>query len=190
MSSSSGSNRVPPLVIVCGPPGAGKSRLATILSRKMRLPLIAKDLIKEELMDHFGGNEPAGTAAFAVQFTIARAILEGGSGLILEGAFFRTQPGLGAVAAMARAAIVHVEAPVDCLMERYAIRQVDRHAGHRGREALPDLRTRMLEGLYDPPEIGLPLLRVDSASGYHPSEHQIEKWLVEQIPSLQSAPYN
>jgi hypothetical protein len=45
--------------------------------------VIAKDLIKEALMDHFGGDEPVGVAAFAVQFTVARAILESGSGLIL-----------------------------------------------------------------------------------------------------------
>jgi predicted kinase len=82
-------NRLPNLIVVCGPPGAGKSKLATTLSRETRLPVIAKDVIKEALMDHFGGDEPVGIAAFAVQFTIARVILEAGSGLILEGAFFR-----------------------------------------------------------------------------------------------------
>ena len=57
----------------------------------MHLPVVAKDAIKEVLMDHLGGGEPVGTAAFAAQFTVARSMLNDGFELILEGAFFHDQ---------------------------------------------------------------------------------------------------
>jgi len=157
--------------------------LATALARQLRLPVVARDLIKETLVDHFGGAEPVGPAACALQFAIARAVLDSGSGLILEGAFHRDQPELGGLADIAHIAIVHVQAPLDCLVERYTRRQGERHPAHRGLEALPDLRSRLLEGGYDPPAIGRPTLRVDSAEGYHPAEPEIVTWLVERFAS-------
>jgi adenylylsulfate kinase-like enzyme len=41
-------------VIVAGPPGSGKSTLAMSLAPELGLPLIAKDEIKEALMDVLG----------------------------------------------------------------------------------------------------------------------------------------
>jgi predicted kinase len=171
---------LPPLVIVSGPPAAGKSRLAASLCSSMHLPVVAKDAIKEVLMDHLGGGEAVGTVAFAVQFTIARSMLDGSCGLILEGAFFHDQRELSSLVSRARAAIVHVEAPLDCLVERYTLRAGERHPGHRGLEALPDLRTRVLSGAYEPPDLGIPVLRVDSTIGYTPSELDIEAWLARE----------
>jgi len=42
------------LVIVSGPPGAGKSTLAGPLAAELALPLLAKDVIKESLFDALG----------------------------------------------------------------------------------------------------------------------------------------
>jgi predicted kinase len=170
---------LPPLVIVCGPPGAGKTVLAEELSLKTRLPVIAKDLIKETLMDHFGHGEPAGTAAFAVQLAVADAVLTAGSGLILEGAFLRDQVNVDELALKARTVILYLSAPLDCLVARYTDRQQSRHPGHRGLEALPDLRSRFTDGLYAPAGFDVPVLRVDTENGYHPSEGEIMRWLGE-----------
>lgn len=41
-------------VIVNGPPGSGKTTLATSLSHGMGLPLFSKDTVKETLLDHLG----------------------------------------------------------------------------------------------------------------------------------------
>jgi adenylate kinase family enzyme len=41
-------------VMVSGPPGSGKSTLARPIAEELRLPLIAKDAIKEALMDVLG----------------------------------------------------------------------------------------------------------------------------------------
>jgi predicted ATPase len=42
------------LVLVTGPPGSGKTTLAVPLARRLELPLIAKDTIKEALFDALG----------------------------------------------------------------------------------------------------------------------------------------
>jgi predicted kinase len=43
------------MILVSGPPGAGKSTLAAALAPALRLPLISKDEIKESLIDSLGG---------------------------------------------------------------------------------------------------------------------------------------
>ena len=42
------------LILVSGPSAAGKSSLAETIARELRLPLIAKDTIKEALFDTLG----------------------------------------------------------------------------------------------------------------------------------------
>lgn len=147
----------------------------------MRLPVMAKDAIKEALMDHLGGAEPVGAAAFAVQLAVARTLLESGAGLILEGAFFRDQHELSELVKLGRTAVVYVSAPLDCLVDRYVARQGVRHPGHRGLEALPDLRARVLAGAYEPSNLGLPLLRVDNTDGFEPSEANVVAWIVNAL---------
>ena len=41
-------------VIVNGPPGSGKSTLAGPLAEALSLPLLAKDAVKETLLDQLG----------------------------------------------------------------------------------------------------------------------------------------
>jgi predicted kinase len=48
-------------VIVSGPPGAGKSTLAIPLARRLGLPLLRKDHIKETLHDHLPAHGQRGT---------------------------------------------------------------------------------------------------------------------------------
>ena len=82
---------MPPLVIVWGPPAAGKTTLAIEVSRQLRLPVLSKDHLKEAMLDHLDGAPPVDAAAFAVQFAVARELLKAGVGVVLEGAFFRDQ---------------------------------------------------------------------------------------------------
>jgi len=54
--------RLPPVVLVNGLPGAGKTTLARVLSQRLGLPLISKDAIKEAHVDVLGSEPPPGWA--------------------------------------------------------------------------------------------------------------------------------
>jgi predicted kinase len=70
-------------VCVSGPPGSGKSTLARPVAERLLLPLIAKDAIKEALMDELGSPETVqqsrrlGRAAVMAMLTVAAGCPEG-----------------------------------------------------------------------------------------------------------------
>lgn len=153
---------MPALVIISGPPATGKSILAEALSRALSMPVISKDLIKESLMDDLGGAPAVGAASFSLQFAIARELLESGVAIILEGAFFREQQEIAELAQLAKPVVVSVTCQLDVLEQRYLERHPQRHPGHRGPEALPDLRRRVAKDEYGIPDIQAPVLKVDT----------------------------
>jgi len=79
------------LIIITGLPGTGKSTLARLLAQCYVLPLIAKDTIKEALMNVLGSNgvpsRSLSDASFAVMFSVAKEMRAGGASVILEGNF-------------------------------------------------------------------------------------------------------
>lgn len=172
---------MPALVIVCGPPASGKSVLATALGREISLPVISKDLIKEAMMDQLGGTPAVGAAAFSVQFAIARQLLESGVGLILEGAFFREQTEITELASLGTTVVVSVSCELDVLEQRYVQRHPTRHPGHRGPEALPDLRRRVVNGEYGLPDLARPTLSVDTTGDISPSVSDVTQWVRHQL---------
>ena len=79
------------LLVITGLPATGKTTLARYLAQQLALPLIAKDTIKEPLLDVLGSDPARGRAlsdlAFSVMFALAREQLRTVTGLILEGNF-------------------------------------------------------------------------------------------------------
>jgi predicted kinase len=164
------------LVIVCGAPASGKTALAQELGAHLRLPIIGKDLMKEAMMDHLGNAPGVGAASFAVQFAVARQLLVSGVSIVLEGAFLRNRSEVAKLANVAETVVIELDCPIDIPEQRYRMREPARHPGHRGAEALPDLRRRVAEGEYGVPDLDRPTLRVDSSNGFKPSEQDVARW--------------
>ena len=80
------------VIVITGLPCAGKRTLARELARRYRLPLLAKDFIKEPLLDVLGATDAAQSrklsdASFATMFRLATEWVAIGHDFILEGNF-------------------------------------------------------------------------------------------------------
>jgi predicted kinase len=132
-STGPGARRV---VIVSGPPAAGKSTLAAPLAAELGFALIAKDRIKETLHDALGWaaipdlawSQRLGAAAMELLWALALDA----PAVVLEANFW---PGDARVEARMRAlgtvpVEVHCQCPIDECMRRYAERAPSRHSVH------------------------------------------------------------
>lgn len=160
----------PLLLIVTGPPAAGKTTLARRLAADVRLPLFTKDLFKEALHDRLGGSDRAasmelGLAAYDLLYVVAEAELAAGRSLLVEanfrpavsGGYFldilRRRPAL--------AVQVHCTAAPAVLAARYRARGEtgDRHPVHTDRAL--DLETAVrFHAEHGPLDLGGPVIAV------------------------------
>jgi predicted kinase len=80
------------VILITGLPGTGKTTLARTVAVRYRLPLLAKDLIKEPLLDALGAVDSArsrelSTLSFTLLFAMAREVYSAGMSMLLEGNF-------------------------------------------------------------------------------------------------------
>jgi predicted kinase len=145
-------------VIVAGWPGSGKSTLAAALAPRLGLPLLAKDEIKEALMDALGRpgtvaeSQRLGRAAVLAMLRVAARC----PGAVLDSTWFGYALPL-ARALPGRLVEVHCVLPRDVARARYQARH--RHPGHLDAE-----RAGQELWAESPPSPGLgPVVQVDTA---------------------------
>ena len=118
-------------VLVVGWPGSGKSTLAAALAAELGLPLLAKDEIKEALMEGLSRPETVaasrrlGRAAVLAMLRTARTC----PGAVLDSTWYGYALPL-ARALPGRLIEVHCTVPLDLARARYRVRTGHRHAGH------------------------------------------------------------
>ena len=158
----------PLVVVVTGPPAAGKTTIARGLASRLRLPLIAKDTIKEALFDGLGTGDFAwsrrlGEATYLAMLALVEESVDAGASLVLEGNFVRGSELEARLAGMrARFFQVHCSAPLEVLRERYAGRA--RHPGHVDAERIAALQEAVETGRHDPLDLPGETIRVDTTT--------------------------
>jgi predicted kinase len=118
-------------VVVSGPPASGKSTIAPQVAGSLRLPLLAKDTVKEALMAvlppaDVEASRSLGRAAFRAVFAVAA---ESSAGAVLEAPFHRTAA--GDIARLPGTVIeVFCRCDRDVALRRYRARAASRQPGH------------------------------------------------------------
>ena len=79
-------------ILVTGIPAAGKSTMSEAMSKKLKLPVISKDTIKELLFDHIGFQSREekvnlGIASMEIMYYVAGQLMKAGQSFILENNF-------------------------------------------------------------------------------------------------------
>jgi predicted kinase len=155
------------VVVVTGPPASGKTTVARGLAARLRLPLIAKDAIKEALFDELGTGDLAwsqrlGEVTYLAMLALAEESVAAGASLVVEANFVRGGEFAARLAALpARFAQIHCSAPPDVLVERYRSRE--RHPGHVDSERIDAVRSAVETGRHEPLELPGQAIRLDTA---------------------------
>lgn len=160
-------------MILTGLPATGKSTLGAILSRRLSLPLISKDDIKETIADSLGtGNRSLsreyGLAGIEVQFTLLRRCLEAGISAIAETFFYGEMAAnvFGDLVDSTSCNLIQIVllCDYDIWLTRYTQRQAHgtRHSIHNDTDALREIQKTLSPADYRGIDLDCPTLHVNA----------------------------
>ena len=163
------------LLVVTGPPCAGKTTLAAQLGRELSLPVIHRDVLKEILFDTLGVKDRAwsrevGGASYDLLFSFLESLLQAGYPCIAESNFEigRATDRLKSLCETYGFTAIEVLCTADTaiLRQRYLARLESgaRHAGHVDHLNLDDISERWANERHGSLELGGQSIRVDTTN--------------------------
>jgi len=178
-------NVEPKCIIVSGRPGSGKTTLASELSRRLYLPKLSRDEIKEGYVNTFNVKHdqlPADTNGKVNElfFEATLYLLKGNVSVVIEAAFQHKLWGLVVprVQEVAQPFIVICELDAETSARRHLERGLNdpnREFFHGDRRVSLYRETGQFfpGGDYDAPHFDVPTLRVSTCDGYMPGIEEI-----------------
>jgi predicted kinase len=168
---------LPTLVIVSGPPGAGKTTLAHALAAALGCPAICRDEIKEGMVRAGGAPDRDGDLrTLTTFFDVLRLLLDAGVTVVAEAAFQDRlwRPGLERLRDLAAVRIIRCVVAADVAQDRVARRLADDPRRAEAHDEGRYVRERAVgTGGFGWITLPAPTLDVDTGDGYHPPLRRI-----------------
>ena len=144
-------------ILVTGIPAAGKSTMAEVMSKKLKLPVISKDTIKELLFDNVGFQSRAekvklGIASMEIMYYAAGQFMKAGQPFILENNFeYSSEHGMKTLLEKYQYSALTITLTGDykVIYQRFLEREnsPDRHRGHVVNDCYPERKENDQETL-------------------------------------------
>ena len=144
-------------ILVTGIPAAGKSTMAEVMSKKLKLPVISKDTIKELLFDNVGFQSRAekvklGIASMEIMYYVAGQLMKAGQAFILENNFeYSSEHGMKTLLEKYQYSALTITLTGDykVIYQRFLEREnsPDRHRGHVVNDCYPERKENDQETL-------------------------------------------
>ena len=179
---------VPLLVVVYGPPGAGKSTLAASLAGRLELARFDKDEFKELLFERLGIADPVwsariGSASWELLVLCTERLLRAGVSLVIESNVRPNAPIVGQLRHLANVVPatvlgIYLKAHDDVLWERFDNRRRagSRHPGHVGYERRGEFVAALAEAAHGPIDFGGPTCQLDTTESW-PDPDGVALWI-------------
>lgn len=178
----------PLVVVVYGPPGAGKSTLAAALAGRLGLAHFDKDEFKDLLLERLGvadhvWSARVGSASWEILVLCTDRLLRSGVSLVIESNVRPNAPIVGQlrhIAEVLPATVlgIYLSAHDDVLWERFDSRRRShgRTPGHVGYERRGEFVAALAEAAHGPIDFGGPTCHLDTSLRW-PDPEQVADWI-------------